>query len=151
MHLTIRTAERGDSSTIASFNQRMAVETEDKTLVDDVIQAGVLAVISDSSRGTYYVACDGERTVGQLMITLEWSDWRNGWFWWIQSVFVEPDARKHGVFRALYAHVKQLAAERDDVCGIRLYVEKENTRAQATYLSLGMDMTHYLLMEEEFD
>lgn len=129
----------------------MAVETENRTLADHVILAGVQAVLGDASRGTYYVACDADRIVGQLMITLEWSDWRNGWYWWIQSVFVEPDARQHGVFRALYAHVKNLAGQQGDVCGIRLYVEKENTRAQSTYLSLNMDMTHYLLMEDIFD
>ncbi len=151
MNLTLHTAKISNAATIASFNQRMAVETENKTLADDVIRAGVETVLGDSSRGTYYLASDGARIVGQLMITLEWSDWRNGWFWWIQSVYVEPDARKHGVFRALYAHVKELATRQGDVCGIRLYVEKENTRAQSTYLSLDMDMTHYLLMEDVFD
>lgn len=150
MNLTLRTAELTDVDTIASFNQRMAIETEDKKLDDETILKGVRNVVGDSIQGTYYVACDIDRIVGQLMITLEWSDWRNGWFWWIQSVYVEPDARKHGVFRALYTHVKDLAQARDDVCGIRLYVEKDNLRAQQTYLSLGMDMTHYLIMEEEF-
>lgn len=151
MNLVIRNATPEDAATIASFNQRMAVETENKTLADDVIRAGVDRVLGDSSHGTYYIARDEARIVGQLMITLEWSDWRNGWFWWIQSVYVVPEARKHGVFRALYAHVKELARQRGDVCGIRLYVEKENARAQSTYLSLGMDMTHYLLMEDVFE
>ncbi len=149
MNNTIRTAKPEDAATIALFNKLMATETEDKALDTDLINPGVKAVIGDPARGTYYVACDGDRIVGQLMITLEWSDWRNSWFWWIQSVYVETDARKHGVFRSLYAHVKKLAQERDDVCGIRLYVENENRRAQSTYLSLGMDKTHYFIMEEE--
>ncbi len=151
MNITLRTAVMSDAATITSFNQRMAIETENKTLADDTIRAGVETVLGDSARGTYYVACDQDRIVGQLMITLEWSDWRNSWYWWIQSVYVEPEARKHGIFRALYAHVKELASRQGDVCGIRLYVEKDNARAQSTYLSLGMDRTHYLMMEEIFD
>lgn len=150
MDITIRTAVLTDAEIIASFNQRMATETEDKTLDEKTILDGVRHVVGDASRGTYYVACADDQVVGQLMITLEWSDWRDGWMWWIQSVYVAPDARKHGVFRALYNHVTQLARSRDDVCGIRLYVEKDNVRAQQTYLALGMDMTHYQIMEVEF-
>lgn len=148
--IIIRSADTTDAEKIITFNQRMAEETESKTLPSETISAGVKRVLTDPNCGTYYVACDDKKIVGQLMITLEWSDWRNGWFWWIQSVYVEPDYRKQGVFRELYAHIKKLAVTKPDVCGIRLYVEKDNERAQKTYLNLGMDVTHYLLMEEEF-
>ncbi|NNF16112.1 MAG: GNAT family N-acetyltransferase [Gammaproteobacteria bacterium] len=148
--MTIRNARETDAAVIVEFNQGIASETENLTLPDAVIRAGVENVLQDRTRGVYYVACDGDQVVGQLMVTLEWSDWRNGWIWWIQSVYVKADYRKQGVFRALYAHVKNLATEDPSVCGLRLYVEQNNTRAQQTYLSLGMDRTHYLVMEEIF-
>ncbi|MEM7082641.1 MAG: GNAT family N-acetyltransferase [Pseudomonadota bacterium] len=150
MTVTVRTATVADAPLIASFNQFLALETEGKTLPEATIVQGVSTILGDATRGSYYLACDAERVVGQLMITFEWSDWRDGWFWWIQSVYVEKDARKLGVFRTLYQHVKTLARERPDVCGIRLYVEKDNTRAQSTYTALGMATTPYLIMEEEF-
>lgn len=150
MAITLRDATPNDLDTIASFNQRLAEETEDKTLADNLIRPGVAAVLNDPSRATYYVACDGDRVVGQLMITLEWSDWRNGWFWWIQSVYIHKDFRKQGIYRSLYKHVKSRAKAAGDVCGIRLYVEHNNDRAQQTYLNLGMENTHYQIMEEEF-
>ena len=96
------------------------------------------------------VALDQGKVVGCLAITYEWSDWRNGLFWWIQSVFVAPSQRTKGVFTGLYSHVKVLASSKPDVCGVRLYVEKENTTAQQTYKKLGMIETHYRIMEEEF-
>ena len=135
---------------IAQFNQAMAIETEGKQLPWDKIHPGINAILQDSSLGFYLVALDQGEVVACLAITYEWSDWRNGLFWWIQSVFVAPSHRAKGVFTALYSHVKGLASSEPSVCGIRLYVEKENTAAQQTYKTLGMIETHYRIMEEEF-
>jgi ribosomal protein S18 acetylase RimI-like enzyme len=110
----------------------------------------VEAVVRDPAKGIYFVAAAGGAVIGQLMITYEWSDWRNGTFWWIQSVYVRPDVRHQGVFRALYRHVRDLARSRDGVCGIRLYVEQDNARAQKTYRALGMRETPYRILEEDF-
>jgi GNAT superfamily N-acetyltransferase len=138
------------SEVIAEFNQAMAIETEGKTLPWDKIHPGINAILQDSSLGFYLVALDQGEVVGCLAITYEWSDWRNALFWWIQSVFVAPQHRAKGVFTAMYSHVKGLASSEAGVCGIRLYVEKENTTAQQTYKKLGMIETHYRIMEEEF-
>ena len=138
------------SDVIARFNQAMAIETEGKELPWEKIHPGINAILRDSSLGFYLVALDQGEVVGCLAITYEWSDWRNGLFWWIQSVFVAPSHRAKGVFTAMYSHVKDLASSEAGVCGIRLYVEKENTTAQQTYKKLGMIETHYRIMEEEF-
>jgi GNAT superfamily N-acetyltransferase len=132
------------------FEQAMAQETENKTLPTGTILAGVERMISDPSLGFYLVAEADGGPVGCLGITFEWSDWRNGLFWWIQSVYIDPSYRRQGVFGGLYAHVTELAKNATDVCGIRLYVEHDNTNAQQTYLSLGMVETHYKLLEVEF-
>ena len=134
---------------IAEFNQRLATETEDKTLADELIQSGVEALLADPGRGRYFLAELDGQVVGQLMITYEWSDWRNGLFWWIQSVYVTPAARRNGVFSTLYRHVS-LQARKSGACGIRLYVEMANTRAQQTYKAMGMVNTTYQVMEAEF-
>ena len=126
----------------------MAQETEGLALDDARTLAGVRAVLADEKRGFYLVAEREGAVVGQLMITTEWSDWRNAWFWWIQSVYVLPAHRRTGVFRALHDEVLRQVAARDDVCGVRLYVEKDNTRAQQTYQDLGMAQTDYLLFEQ---
>src|SRR5262245_20710416 len=105
MELTIRRATLDDADTIALFNSRMALETEGNSLDGPTVRAGVRAILADPSKGWYLVAEQGGNIVGQLMLTFEWSDWRNAWFWWIQSVYVREDARRHGVFRALYEHV----------------------------------------------
>ncbi len=147
MSLFLRRATSADVDTIAEFNRLLAWETEHKELDRDKLLPGVAAVLADSQRGVYHVAeLDGE-LVGQLLITYEWSDWRNGWFWWIQSVYVRSDARQQGIFRQLYQHVVQLAHEAGDVIGIRLYVERDNERAQKTYAQLGLTTTNYLLLE----
>ncbi len=150
MTTIVRSAIASDAATIARFNTLMAEETEGIVLNQERIRKGVENLLADSSKGVYYVAMLGERIVGQLMITHEWSDWRNGNFWWIQSVYVERDARSQGVFKALYDHVYKLAKSRNDVCGFRLYVEEKNVRAKKTYESLGMKKTHYEMYEIDF-
>lgn len=141
--VVVRDATRDDIGTLVDFNAAMAKETEAKTLRPDVLRAGVTAVFDEPRRGFYRVAEIDGRVAGCLMITYEWSDWRNGDWWWIQSVYVHPDFRRHGVFRALYAHVDAAARALPGVVGLRLYVEKENKRAQQTYASLGMHETEY--------
>jgi GNAT superfamily N-acetyltransferase len=148
MPWTIRQGRPDDAATIVEFNRRLAMESESKALDPAVLTAGVAAALADPTRkGPYYLAADGATIIGQLQITLEWSDWRNGWFWWIQSVYVIAEARKKGVFRSLYEHVVDLARRESDVVGIRLYVERDNHAAQKTYETLGMKQTAYLLRE----
>ena len=147
MTLTIRRAEPRDSAAVAEFNRRMAWETEHKHLDPDTLARGVGRVFADPAKGFYLVAeADGE-VAGQLMVTYEWSDWRDGWIWWVQSVYVREDRRRTGVFKALYAEVMRQARAAGDVVGVRLYVEKDNTRAQATYRHLGMGDAGYLVWE----
>lgn len=146
--LTIRTATLDDAETIAGFNAAMARETEDKPLDLDTVRAGVEGLFADPARGFYLVAERDGRVVGSLMITTEWSDWRNGTFWWVQSVYIRPEARRQGIYSALYAEVKQRAQAADVVCGIRLYVERSNTVARDAYEALGMTATSYRLYEE---
>lgn len=150
MKIEIRPAHPEDAPVIAGYNRAMAAETESVTLEPGRVLAGVKAVFEDPSRGWYLVAAAGERVVGQLMITHEWSDWRNGDFWWIQSVYVHPDYRRRGVFRMLYANLLDRARQDPGVCGVRLYVEEENHRAQRTYEKLGMRRTPYQLYEVDF-
>jgi ribosomal protein S18 acetylase RimI-like enzyme len=147
MTLTIRRAEPRDAAAIAEFNRRMAWETEHKHLDPAVLDRGVARVFTDSGKGFYLVADAAGEVVGQLMVTYEWSDWRDGWFWWVQSVYVREDFRRHGVFRALYAELMRQARSAGDVVGVRLYVERDNTRAQATYQHLGMGDAGYLVWE----
>jgi ribosomal protein S18 acetylase RimI-like enzyme len=147
MPLTIRPGTLADRAMVADMNARMARETEGLTLDLATLTAGVEAVLADPARGRYFVAeLDGE-TVGQTMVTYEWSDWRNGWFWWIQSVYVKEGARRRGVFRALYEHIVETAKAAGEVVGIRLYVEQHNQKAQKTYLSLGMEQTGYNMLQ----
>jgi GNAT superfamily N-acetyltransferase len=147
MNLTVRRATPADESVLVEFNTAIAWETEHKKLDPTVLTLGVRAVLADSSRGFYTVAEHDGGVVGQMMITFEWSDWRNGWFWWIQSVYVRADARRGGVFRALYRAIEAQAAADPSVIGLRLYFETDNTRAQATYRALGMTDTSYGMME----
>ncbi|MHC4877686.1 MAG: GNAT family N-acetyltransferase [Planctomycetota bacterium] len=148
--IRIRPANINDATTIASFNCRLASETESKTLDAETVEQGVRALLQAPARGRYFVAETGEQIVGQLMHTFEWSDWRNGDIWWIQSVYVHSDFRRQGVFRALSRHLEELARETPGVVGIRLYVERENGRAQQTYSSLGFEQPGYLVMERLF-
>ena len=147
--MQIRTATLSDVDALVEFNQAMALETEGKRLDAAVLRAGVSAVFADDRKGFYVVADDGGSVAAGLMVTTEWSDWRNGWFWWIQSVFVRPEHRGGGLYGRMYSFVKNRAAEAGDVCGFRLYVEKENERAQHVYEKLGMERTYYLMYEEE--
>ena len=143
----IRPASLDDLEQIVEFNRRMAAETEHKTLSLDVLGRGVRAVLTDAAVGRYFVACRDEQVIGQLLLTLEWSDWRNGQIWWIQSVYVRPEHRQSGVFRMLYTHVEELARATPGVVGLRLYVEQANLAAQQTYKKLGMRPTGYLVFE----
>ena len=148
--ITVRLASQDDWSTIVAFNVCLAEETENKRLDPDAIGPGVRAVLADENKGRYFVACDGSRIVGQLMHTFEWSDWRNGQIWWLQSVYVAPEFRRRGVFRRLYKHACDLADSDPGVVGIRLYVESENERARQTYRQMGMADAGYFLMERLF-
>ncbi len=146
--IKIRVAEKSDLASLVTFNQLMAWETEQKTLDESILCKGVAALIADHNKGFYLVAEQDKKVLGSLMVTSEWSDWRNGVFWWVQSVYISPDFRRQGVYAQLYAEVKILAEQQQNVCGFRLYVEKENLIAQKTYESLGMEKSHYLMYEE---
>lgn len=146
---TIRSASPGDLETICAFNQALARESEGRELDPERLEQGVRAVLDDPAKGRYWLAeADGE-PVGQLMLTWEWSDWRNGYFWWIQSVYVTPQMRRSGVFGALCRHVEKEAGARSDVCGLRLYVERENEAARAVYDRLGIPPAAYEMRERE--
>ena len=145
--IAVGRATTEDVAAIAQFNIAMAAETEDLALDPQTVHAGVAAVVSDDRRGFYLVARSGGKAVGSLMITYEWSDWRNGNLWWIQSVYVAPSARKQGIFRLLYDNVISLAKQSGDAAGVRLYVEKDNRGAQAVYRKLGMSETAYRVFE----
>jgi ribosomal protein S18 acetylase RimI-like enzyme len=146
--MQIRLATRDDAEVLIEFNSAMALETEDKQLLPGVIGAGVRRLLENPASGFYVIAESGARAAGALMITTEWSDWRNGNFWWIQSVYVRPEFRRQGAYKQLYRHVQELAARDPAVCGFRLYVERENGRAQAAYRALGMNETRYWVFEE---
>ena len=148
MNLVLRAAHSDDLAAICDFNARLAWETEQKKLDPAVLRAGVQTMLDDPAKGRYFVALLDDVVVGQLGITLEWSDWRNGDFWWIQSVYVAADARRRGVFRRLYDHVSAAAKADDRVIGVRLFVERDNHAAQAVYRNLGLQETHYLLLEK---
>ncbi|MFO0755667.1 MAG: N-acetyltransferase [Byssovorax sp.] len=143
----IRPALLSDVDIVTAFNIAMAWETEQLALDPATVHRGVAAALSDPQKGRYRVATRGDKVIGQLMLTLEWSDWRCGWWWWIQSVYVAPEARRSGVYRALYRSVLDDAEKAGDVRGVRLYVEQENLRAQETYASLGMKRGRYLVFE----
>jgi ribosomal protein S18 acetylase RimI-like enzyme len=145
--MRIRLATPADAGVLIEFNAAMALETEGKELLTDVIGAGVRSLLGNPAAG-FYLLAEQDSAVGSLMITKEWSDWRNGTFWWIQSVYVRPQFRRQGIYKKLYRHVQELASKDPAVCGFRLYVEGENERAQATYSALGMKQTHYLVFEE---
>jgi GNAT superfamily N-acetyltransferase len=148
--IVVRPARAADALVIVAFNQAMAVETEHKVLPDALIGPGVRAALVDPHRALYWLAEIGEQVAGQTMVTTEWSDWRNGFFWWIQSVYVAPRFRRQGVFRALHAFIHEEARRRVDVCGLRLYVHQENHAAIEVYRALGMRRTDYRLLEEDW-
>jgi ribosomal protein S18 acetylase RimI-like enzyme len=150
--VTVEAARPDDVDVIVRMNQLLAEESEGRSLDPAVIRAGVAAVLADSQKGTYWVARAkaGGAVVGQTLVTTEWSDWRNGWFWWLQSVYVEREHRRTGVFRALYRQIAHTARNRWDVCGVRLYVERSNTVAQRTYEAIGFVTTDYLVQENDW-
>jgi GNAT superfamily N-acetyltransferase len=147
--LSIRLAEPSDLEFIVASNQQLAEETERLQLDAGTLREGVRAILEGRVPGRYWVAERDGQPVGQLMITFEWSDWRNRMVWWIQSVYVLPAARKFGVFRALYDHARA-EAQAANAGGLRLYVDTRNTRAQAVYTAIGMNGDHYRVFEEMF-
>ncbi|MGI9310998.1 MAG: GNAT family N-acetyltransferase [bacterium] len=144
----MRDATRADAPALAEFNRRIAHETENLSLIPEVIRRGVEAVFDDPARGFYVVAEARAELIASLMVTTEWSDWRNGAFWWIQSVYVIREWRRRGVYQSLYRHVRERAARDSGVCGFRLYVERDNRVAQQTYAAAGMRQTRYNLFEQ---
>jgi ribosomal protein S18 acetylase RimI-like enzyme len=146
---SVRAARESDLERLVGFNLAMARETEDHGLDEAALRAGMLRALRDPVRGSYSVAeLEGE-VVGCLLVTREWSDWRDAWFWWIQSVYVAPQARRRGVYRALHQSVLAEAERAGDVCGVRLYVDTHNRAAQATYVELGMQPARYLMFEQK--
>jgi ribosomal protein S18 acetylase RimI-like enzyme len=148
--ISIRTATSKDLDQLVLFCAAMAKETEGRELDLSRLRDGVKAVLQSRDRGFYLVAESSTGIIGQLLITYEWSDWRDGVFWWIQSVYVEPAHRRQGVYRRLHQHVLKEARERGDVCGVRLYVEQANTKAQTAYTRLGLAVTPYRIFEQDF-
>ena len=146
-NINIRNGTPEDADTIAHFQKQMAMETEDKALEDNLIKPGVQAIFESPDKGFYLVAEIEDSVVGSLLVTYEWSDWRNSWFWWIQSVYVEKPHRRRGIYSRLYNEVISKCRKSEQTCGIRLYVEKENKIAQKVYSDLGMCETNYLLYE----
>ncbi len=147
--MRIRKARKIDLGTIAEFNALLASETEGVDLDRVRLRSGVENMLRDESRGFYLLAEFEGVAVGQLGLTFEWSDWRNGMFWWLQSVYVKPEFRRQGILRALYARVLELASE-SGACGVRLYVEKDNRAAQSAYQKLGLASTVFEMYEDDF-
>ncbi|MBS1486357.1 MAG: GNAT family N-acetyltransferase [Bacteroidetes bacterium] len=145
--MTVREANEKDIPNLIDFQLKMALETENITLELSSLTWGIQRMFKDPGKGRYYVAEEGNETVGCLMTTYEWSDWRNGTILWIQSVYVAKEHRGRGVFRTMYAHIQQLVNEVPDLKGIRLYVDKSNHAAQQTYQKAGMDGEHYTVYE----
>ncbi len=155
MNINIRRGKLTDTETIAGYNAALAAETEHLELDRDRLLLGVRVVLDDPSKGFYTIAETGAAetggmVVGQMMITFEWSDWRNGTFWCIQSVYVHPDYRRRGIFSRLHRHVADDARQLGTVCGLRLYVEKANKQAQRTYQRLGMQQAIFDMYEVDF-
>jgi len=146
--IAVRPARQADVPLMARWAESMALETEDKQLDGAVVLRGIQRAFDDANKGRYFIAESAGRPVGTLMLTWEWSDWRDGWWWWIQSVYVDNDFRRRGVYRALYAHVLAMAQADPEVRGIRLYVEQENLNARRTYEFLGMKNAGYAMYEK---
>lgn len=146
----VRPARPQDVDHLIEFNLRMANETEGRLLDREILTLGINEILRDAARGFYLVAEIDGVVGGCLMVTTEWSDWRNGAFWWIQSVYVAPEFRRRGVFRGLYEEARNRARNSARVCGCRLYVDRENIQAQATYRRIGLRETSYKMFEELF-
>ena len=148
MTIVVRRAAAADVAVVCEFNRLLALETEGKTLDPERLLSGVTAVLNDADKGLYFLALEGTQVLGQMGLTYEWSDWRNGWFWWIQSVYVRSAVRRRGVCSLILEHIRQAARADPLVIGLRLYVERDNTRAQATYQKMGLEWTTYQVMEQ---
>jgi ribosomal protein S18 acetylase RimI-like enzyme len=148
--IQIREGRPEDAALIAEYNQRMALETEGKELDSETVVKGVEQGLHQPEKCRYFVAEVRGSVIGQAMVTYEWSDWRNGDLWWIQSVYVYPDHRRQGIFKKLYQHIETLAREDTNVRSLRLYVEEENAAGQAVYKKLGMSHAGYHVYEREF-
>ena len=147
--MNIRRAKLEDLDAIVEYNYNLAYETEDKELDKVILTKGVRNIIQDENKGIYHVCEVDGKVVGQIMYTYEWSDWRNGTFIWVQSVYVNKEYSGKAVFKALYNKVKEICDSSNEYVGIRLYVEKENYTAQKTYRSLGMEECNYFMYEYE--
>ncbi|GAB1404228.1 hypothetical protein DSECCO2_607380 [anaerobic digester metagenome] len=145
--VSIRYATKDDIDFIIDSQLNMALETENLSLQKTTVSAGVEGVFTNPHKGFYLVAVAGEKPIACLMITAEWSDWRNAWMWWIQSVYVLPEWRRNGVFGSMYDFLKARVNEQSMVSGMRLYVDKSNTTAQEVYRRMGMNGNHYLTFE----
>lgn len=145
--ITVRPADAGDVGAIIEFNIRLCRETEGRELDPVTVAAGVRRFVSEPARGRYFVATRGGEVVGQAAHTYEWSDWRNGEIWWIQSVYVHPLHRGHGVFRALFTYIKERGEQDAECRGFRLYMERENDSARQSYQRLGFRETGYEVFE----
>ena len=150
MNIHIRPARLADAELIAACNAAIAAESEQLQLDPDRLLQGVRAVLQNPDRGFYTLAEVDGAVVGQVLVTLEWSDWRNGVFWWLQSVYVRPDVRRRGIFQSLYRHLLEQAQSLGTVCGLRLYVDRQNRIAQSVYERAGMRKTQYDLYEVDF-
>ncbi len=148
MSYQIRKATNSDAEIVADFNSRLAFESEGKTLDQSKLLPGVKALLQDEYKGVYHLACDTNgQPIGQVMYTYEWSDWRNGWFWWIQSVYVVAEHRGKGVFKQVFQHLQENAKKQGNVIGFRLYVEENNTRAHEVYARSGFEKAGYFVLE----
>ena len=145
--IKITTADKSHIDTIVNFQAKMAWQTEELELDTVTVTKGVTAVFEDPAKGAYYVAKDGDKVIACLLTTPEWSEWRNGTVLWIQSVFVEEDYRKQGIFRQMYSYLKEMVMAEENLMGLRLYVEKTNLRAQKVYEAIGMNGDHYQFFE----
>ncbi len=147
MNINLRIADERDVNALVEFNRAMALETESLELSIETLTSGVRNLLANPQYG-FYVIAEDQSPVGSLMITFEWSDWRDGLFWWVQSVYVKHEYRRRGIYTRLYKFVKELALKDARVRGFRLYVERENIAAQSTYQRLGMTESHYKMFEE---
>jgi GNAT superfamily N-acetyltransferase len=153
-HFVVRPAAKADLEMLVRFSAAMAIETEGRQLDRERLRRGTLAVLESTRHGFYVVAerpeGDGRGGIGQLLITYEWSDWRNADFWWIQSVYVDPDWRRRGVYRSMHEYILEMARAREDVCGVRLYVERDNGVAHTVYRRVGLSPSKYDVFEQDF-